>query len=62
MPRPIHVKRKILSNEDILQIIKSRWVDAKGSGARMLKILRHEENVACEQGRFANLYRQIKRG
>ena len=60
MSPPKKTKRTSLSNEDIIKIIIDRWDDAKGSGSRMLKILRHEENVACEQGRFADLYRQIK--
>jgi len=60
MPFPVKIKRTTLSNEAIKQIIIDRWNDAKGSGSRMLKIMRHEENVACEQSRFADLYRQIK--
>lgn len=60
LPPPKRIKRTTLSDEAIKQIITRRWNDAKGSGSRMLKILRHEENVACEQGRCADLYRQIK--
>jgi len=60
MSFPVKIKRTTLSNEAIKQIIIDRWDDAKGSGSRMLKIMRHEENVACEQSRFADLYRQIK--
>jgi hypothetical protein len=60
LPFPERVKRPTLSDEEIKQIIIRRWDDAKGSGSNMLRILRDDENVACEQGRCANLFKQIK--
>lgn len=60
MPYPVRVQRETKSNEVIKSIIKLRWSEANGSGAKMLRILRDEEKVACEQGRFAELFKQVK--
>lgn len=49
-----------VDDETICAVIKKRWDDATGSGARMLRIIRDEEGLRCEQSRFAKLYRRLK--
>ena len=56
----VKIKRPSITDDQIKEIIIARWDEAKGSGTRMLRILRDKELVACEQGRFATLFRQIK--
>jgi len=60
MRPPLKVKRAQKSNEEIERIIIKKWNDAGGSSAKMLRILRDNELVACEQSRFANIFRQLK--
>lgn len=47
-------------DETLCAVIRKRWDDANGSGARMLRIIRDEEGLRCEQGRFASLFRRLK--
>lgn len=60
MSPPIHIVRPQKSDNQIKEIIIKRWGDANGSCARMLRILRDQEFVACEQSRFSKIFRQIK--
>ncbi|RJQ27569.1 hypothetical protein C4565_05095 [Candidatus Parcubacteria bacterium] len=57
---PKLIKREQKTNEDIKKILIERWVEAEGKASIMLRILRDKELVACEQTRFANIFRQIK--
>ncbi len=59
--RPIEkIDREKKTDEEILGIIESLWMQAQGSSAKMLRILRDQEKIACEQGRFAALFRVAK--
>lgn len=60
MPRPIQIKRRSLSDIEIAEIIINNWDIANGSCSRMLRVLRDRENGACEQSRFAAIFRKIK--
>ena len=53
-------RRQPLDDDAILTLIARCWDRAGGSAARMLRWLRDEEGVACEQGRLARLFKQIK--
>lgn len=44
------------SDEEILRLISAR-LDSQGGIGRILRALRYEEGVACEQSRFTRLYR-----
>ena len=57
---PILVKREQNTDEQIRQIILRRWSDARDSSAVMLRLLRDEEKIACEQKRFSQLFKAIK--
>ena len=60
MRQPSKFDRTPKTDDQIKALIIKNWETAKGSGARSLRILRDQESVACEQGRFANLFREIK--
>lgn len=60
MNRAMQIKRRVVSDKEIANIISINWDLAKGSCARMLRVLRDNEKVACEQGRFAAIFRKIK--
>jgi hypothetical protein len=53
-------KRQPKSDEQILDVISNLWERAQGRSGRMLRVLRDEELIACEQGRFAALFKQVK--
>ena len=59
--RPAAHFERIRHDDDALKaLIAEHWVAANGSGSRLLRIFRDELNIACEQGRFAGLVRDIK--
>jgi hypothetical protein len=53
-------ERKRLDDSQIKALIADRWVDCSGQSSRLLRALRDEELVACEQGRFGNLWREVR--
>ncbi len=54
---PRQVTRKRLSDREILQIMKSRIRDEQTTSAKMLRYLRDDRRVACEQTRCSQLYK-----
>lgn len=61
MAWPELAKRKQLGDDDIVRLILSCWDRAEGQSTKMLRILRDEEGVACEQGRFQDLFKRARR-
>lgn len=53
---PERKRRPRRSDEEILRLISARLDEQTGIGG-ILRALRHEEGVACEQSRFTRLYR-----
>ncbi|RWL75145.1 MAG: hypothetical protein EOR69_32010 [Mesorhizobium sp.] len=53
---PARRQRPRLSDDDILALIKRHLPTMTGIG-RLLRVLRNQEGVACEQARFSRLYR-----
>jgi len=51
--------RRRLTDDEVCSLIRKGWEKCGGSGARLLRYLRDDELVACEQGRFAILRRQV---
>jgi hypothetical protein len=49
-----------LGDPAVLDLIREHWDAQGGSTARLLRLLRDNLQVACEQGRFANLARQVR--
>lgn len=54
-------KRRRLDDQDLVSAIKSLWLRAQGKSTCMLRILRDEERIACEQSRFKDLFHQVKK-
>jgi DGQHR domain-containing protein len=54
--------RKQLSDEEIVDAIVAAWDRADGKSSRMLRVLRDEERIACEQGRFVRLFATARNG
>lgn len=52
--------RQPMSDEGIMAKIKALWDVADGRSGRMLRVLRDQENIACEQGRLKNLFRLVQ--
>lgn len=53
-------KRRRLSDHEITDAIIKNWQSAGGSSSKMLRIIRDVERIACEQGRFKELFNLIK--
>jgi len=61
MAWPTQVERQQLADDEIVKVILSCWERADGQSARMLRVLRDEERIACEQGRFVELFKRARR-
>lgn len=59
-PFPSMVERQRLSDDEILALLHEHWEAARGSTSALLRVFRDQLNVACEQGRFAALARQVR--
>lgn len=57
---PTKIQRTQKSDDEIIDLVQNLWDRAKGGSGRMLRILRDEEQIACEQSRFAALFKQAK--
>ena len=60
LPLPKTVARRKLTDKGITEEIQKSWHEASGNSARMLRLFRDEKKIACEQGRFARLFNQVK--
>jgi hypothetical protein len=56
MARPVTVRRRSLSDQEIVVLIEQHWGSACGKSSRMLRVLRDDLLVACEQKRFQRLF------
>lgn len=59
MNPPFIPKRQKATDEEIKTLIKEHWDEAGGRSGSALRLLRDKAGVACEQGRFAELFRQV---
>ncbi len=48
------------TDEQIVQMLSEQWSRHGGQSSRLLRYLRDDALVACEQGRFRDLWRQVK--
>jgi hypothetical protein len=53
-------KRRRLSDDEIGKVIRDNWGRGKGRTTTLLRIVRRELDIACEQSRFKNIYHSIK--
>ncbi|MDA8637282.1 hypothetical protein N9L49_01535 [Rhodospirillales bacterium] len=57
---PVHITRRSVSDAELIDLVLDLWGRANGRSSKMLRILRDEECIACEQGRFSILFKQAK--
>ena len=58
-PRLIPARTK-LSDSDIAAVLRAQWKRHKGSSSQLLRFLRQEAQIACEQKRFRNIWQALK--
>lgn len=49
------------SDEEVKSIVRTNWTRSKGQSTKLLRILRDELNIACEQKRFSKLVADIRK-
>lgn len=57
---PCKVERISQTDDQIRGIIQERWEQTKGASSKMLRVLRDDLLVSCEQKRFAQLFKEVK--
>ena len=58
--KPERISRMRANDEQIKREIRSNWARCGGRSARLLRYLRDDCGVACEQKRFQGLWRQVE--
>ncbi len=58
--KPPVPRREKVTNERISELIRNNWNSQEGSAYKLLRFLRDEAKVACEQSRFSGIWRTIK--
>lgn len=53
------VTRPKLTDAEVSHLIRKHWDDVEGRSGRMLRFLRHNLKIACEQRRFRDLFRMV---
>lgn len=53
-------ERERHDDEALLQIIRKHWDTAGGQSTKLLRVLRDDLNIACEQGRFVGLMKRLR--
>lgn len=59
---PERKRGKSMADAEIVALIGSSWDMARGKSGAMLRLLRDDFRVACEQGRFKRLFAQARAG
>ncbi len=54
---PLRVKAP---DELIIELIRAHWDHHEGSASKLLRFLRDDAKVACEQSRFSGIWRKVK--
>jgi len=57
---PEQATRRQICDDDLVKVILSCWDRAAGQSTKMLRILRDQEGIACEQGRFVQLFKRAE--
>lgn len=60
LQKPTIPQRVRKSDSEIVMLLRARWHEHAGNSSRLLRYLRDTEVVACEQGRFGRLWREVK--
>lgn len=48
------------TDAQIQELLRAQWKSQKGSSTKLLRFLRDDAHVACEQGRFRDIWRSLK--
>lgn len=54
-------KRRRLSDHEIGEEIRDNWERGKGQSTALLRIIRRDLDIACEQSRFRDIYHSVKK-
>lgn len=60
MERPKLPSRAKAADAEIAALLRARWHEHGGSASRLLRFLRDDALVACEQSRFSGIWRSVK--
>lgn len=52
--------RSRLQDSEIAAMLRTHWKDFGGNSSRLLRFLRNEANIACEQGRFRAIWHSVR--
>jgi hypothetical protein len=52
--------REKAPDERIAELIRTHWHRHEGSASKLLRFLRDDAKVACEQSRFSGIWRKVK--
>lgn len=55
------IKRRRLTDQEISTTIQNNWALGKGQSTKLLRIIRHDLGIACEQSRFRDIYHTVKK-
>lgn len=58
-PRPLRSLGKRMSDNEIRQILTAQWAQHAGSSTRLLRYLRDEARISCEQKRFSRIWQAL---
>jgi hypothetical protein len=59
LERPAPPVRRRMTDSQIKQVIRSQWSRHDGHSSRLLRYLRDDAHISCEQGRFARIWRSL---
>lgn len=58
-PRPQRSPGKRMSDDELRQVLTAVWVQHDGSSTRLLRHLRDEARISCEQKRFSRIWQSL---
>ncbi len=58
-PRQVRSTGRRMSDEEIREVLKEQWARHKGSSTRLLRFLRDEARISCEQKRFSRIWQAM---
>ena len=58
-PRPLRSPGSRMSDDDIRRALTAQWARHAGSSTRLLRYLRDEARIACEQKRFSRIWQAL---
>lgn len=57
---PERLNRRAVTDAEAMRIIRDHWQAQAGQSGRLLRHLRSDLGIACEQGRFRRLYHRVR--